>query len=275
MLATAPVLLLAAVLAAIPPLTEGERIQLDSASDFDSAVDAGALYPLLNNAVQWKPGDEAGAMVPDYAAILEAPAEHRGDLFLIRGLFNGVPHHRGTLAVTGLRREGPWTGKLELWDIVVNEQQGQLVEVYLVNPPVTPPRGAPVTIVARFYKVWRTQAGPQGGEVKDFLLFVGHSAEVGQTAAGGGRGGGNEVMLLVGLVLLMVVAFYVLRGRIRRHDTAPVAAAAERVLRDRRRARIVPRDADDGESLPTDPVAALDELQRRHWDSNPDDLDQN
>src|SRR5690349_8534863 len=64
-------------LAAVPPLTDEQRAQLDTATDNDKQVDQAGLYPLLQNALEWKPGDESGAAVPDYVAILDAPADAR------------------------------------------------------------------------------------------------------------------------------------------------------------------------------------------------------
>ena len=113
-----PALCSLVLLAAIPDLTSEQRTQLETASDFNAIEIEPAIYPLLRNAVEWSPGDEAGAAVPDYAAILADPAAHRGRLYLLEGRF-AVPRDedlpetvrgRFPLAVTGLTRRGPWDG---------------------------------------------------------------------------------------------------------------------------------------------------------------------
>ena len=80
--------LLALQLLTVPPLTREQQLQLDTAADFTTTYDEGALYPLLNNAMTWKDGDEAGATVPDYKAILDKPADARGKLFYLRATFS-------------------------------------------------------------------------------------------------------------------------------------------------------------------------------------------
>ena len=173
----------------VTPLDDAQRAQLSTAGDFDEQFDQGALYPLLHNAATWQPGDEAGAQVPDYASIMQRPADARGGLFLIEGQFAGVPDGQ-TVAYGPLARPGPWDGKLQWWGVVVeqwspgvdqpagDDDNPQAVIAYLVNPPTAaddPPRaGDRVRLVARFYKVWRDV--DQNDQTRDYLTFVGHFA---------------------------------------------------------------------------------------------------
>jgi hypothetical protein len=104
-------------IAAVPPLTESQRQQLATAYDRSEVADEGALYPLLENAMQWKEDLEVGARVPDYQALLEEPAAYRGELFLIRGMVARV--REGTLS-----RPGVWGNRiLELVIVVQREEQ--------------------------------------------------------------------------------------------------------------------------------------------------------
>lgn len=49
------VCIIASLLAALPPLSDDGRTQLDTATDFGPANDEAALYPLLENALLWPP----------------------------------------------------------------------------------------------------------------------------------------------------------------------------------------------------------------------------
>ena len=190
-------MLIVAVQATVP-LTQPQRVQLDSATDFSSRFDEAALYPLLQNALAWEAGNEAGAVVPDYAAILKAPADHRGTLFLIEGLFAGTPRG-GTLSVTPLSRGGAWDDRLQQWVVVVDPVKDDVAVVYLVDPPPAPSAGAEVRLVARFYKVLADQ--DRHGRPTDYLTFVGKSAAV-QTS-GTGRDTSWGVWPLLGAMLLL------------------------------------------------------------------------
>src|SRR5690606_41058667 len=159
-------LLLASAALAIGPLGEKEQEQVDTAMDGSVKFDQqAALYPLLSDAMTWRPGDESGAAVPDYAAMMEDPQLHRGKLFLIEG----------TLArrnrVEKLFRSGDWETNLEEWVVGYgNEQKG--VIVYLTDPPAEATRGDRVRIPARFYMVASMKIA-NSDEMEDFLLFVG------------------------------------------------------------------------------------------------------
>jgi len=197
--------LLWAVVSAPPPLTPPQRVQLDTASDRSSLFDEGALYPLLHNALQWEDGDEAGAAIPDYSAIREDPVKHRGELFLIEGLYAGR-----SKSINNLTRPGPWDGKLKEWVIVTDVGNDQVAVVYLVDPPAPPAAKSKVRVPARFYKILKDV--DQKKRPTDFLLFIGRSATV-QTKKNTGTT--PTGLPLIAMLLLLVVAWFVFRKKIR------------------------------------------------------------
>ena len=246
---------LAAPLQAVPPLTPEQREQLASATD-GVGPDEAALYPLLDNAMQWQPGDEAGAAIPDYAVLLGGPEAHRGKLFLIEGIFAGVPEDRKDLKVGRLSRPGPWEDSLEDWGIVLQRDPPLTLVVLLVAPPETPRRETPVRVAARFYKLWETQN--RRDEPMRYPVFVGHSATVvGKPAMNQGPPWGVMVVILV----LAGFGFYQLRRTVGQARRRPVGHRRDTESP-------APREPSDDEPstqppLPEDPVDALDELQRR------------
>ena len=244
-------------------LTDAQRAQLESATDFGPRFDEAALYPLLSNAAQWKPGDEAGAAVPDYSAIQESPADHRGELFLIEGVFAGRAQLIGPLS-----RSGPWDGKLQEWVLIVDRQADEVAVVYLIDPPTPvdqpPATAAKVRLPARFYKVLNDR--DQNGSPTNYLLFVGRGAKVMGTASGGSASSAGSKVLLV-VVVLMALCWFVLR-RIKR-QTWPTRARTpgqgEKIDQaDRSDEQTNPVEED----LPDDPAAALDVLNERHQDDS-------
>ena len=72
--------------AAIGPLTEEERIIIDTAYDGRDHREA-AYIALAEHAAAWTDGvgDEQVRLAPDFDAILADPGEYRGDLCLIAG----------------------------------------------------------------------------------------------------------------------------------------------------------------------------------------------
>lgn len=250
-----PTALLLTLALAIPPLTKAEKAQLQATGDRDSRIEAGELYPLLNNAVKWKLGDESGAQIPDYNALFESPADYRGELFLIEGLFNG----EDSVRTMDTARDGPWTGKLEQWMIANNAAGDAPLVIYLVNPPPRPEKGAEIRLVGRFYKIWRTKVKNEDGQA-DYLTFIGHSAAVTGYAPPTDRGSPMTVMFAV--VFAMIVAFVFLRMRMSKMGgSSKVEQAATRILRERRGGE---EEVEIDDTLPENPVEALDELKRRH-----------
>ncbi len=249
--------MLFAVVQGVPPLTPDQQAQVDTATDFVREFDEGALYPLLEDALRWPEGDEAGAMIPDYEAIMKSPGDYRGGLFLIEGLFAGTP--RGGSEVRRLTRPGPWDDQLVWWGIVVDAQRDEVVVVYLVDPPPPPAAGAKVRLVGRFFKVLEDFDRSRPPKPTNYLLFVGRSASV----LGGQEIGGRStpgITPLLGMVVVLGLGWYVVRRMLR---PKPGANQARRALRGEDHDEA---DLDDPviDDLPKDPAEALDALSQQH-----------
>ena len=242
--------LLILALAALPPLSDSQRAQLDSANDSSPANDEAALYPLLENALAWTPGDESGAAVPDYAALLAEPAAYRGDLFLIEGEFAGRPRR------IPLARSGQWGSGVTEWVVRVREDPDEVAVVYFVDPDgelEAPLRGTPIRTVARFYKVWSDR--DLANEPTPFLIFVGRTPTVVAVESSvQGPGMGGWVLTLIALA----AGFYILRRYV-------VGLRQPRPLATRREfeAAIAEIEEDDPPSLTEDPAEALDTMSRQ------------
>lgn len=241
----------------VVPLSPAQHVQLNSATDFTGRFDEAALYPLLHNAWEWQDQREAGAVVPDYGAMRQAPNDYRGHLCLIEGLFAGVPKG-GSLKVAPLSRAGPWDDRLEQWGIVVDQEKDRVAVVYLVSPPPPPAAGTPVRLVARFYKVLADT--DLRGQPTDFLTFVGKSATVQSRA----RPQGSPWTLgpLWGVLLLLAAGWYVLRRS--------VGASPQRWRASGQGPEAAPPDEatvewdNEAQPLPKNPAEALASLHRVH-----------
>ncbi len=243
-------MLLIVASAGVGPLTDAQAAQLATAQDNSPILDEAALYPLLQNALTWPEHDEAGAMIPDYAAIRQRPADYRGELFLIEGQLARAE------SVSGLARPGPWDGKLEQWVVKWGPTIDDVAVVYLLDPPASVRSGREVRLVARFYKLWQTR--DTQNQPSKFLTFVGHTAKVtGRDTASGV----TDLSMLVLIVVLLLGAYLMLRRR-----TATVAAPT--VPQPSKRQPDVAHGGEDAEDvgspLPDDPAEALRQLQRRH-----------
>lgn len=138
-------------LMAVPPLTEPQQAQLDQVEDDTAELIGPGMDALVENALQWEAGDEAGARVPDYAAMLDQPGEVRGDLFLLEGRFAGRARR------IDLPQRGDWDETLTEWVLLVSDDPEQVVVIYFPDPAdlmPAPATGANVRVVGRFYKVW-------------------------------------------------------------------------------------------------------------------------
>ena len=239
---------------AVTPLTPAQQTQLGTASDFTGQFDEGALYPLLQNAWQWQPGDEAGAVIPDYAAIYQSPAKHRGQLFLIEGRFAGRSKE-----IKHLTRPGPWDGQLREWVVVVDSAKDEVAVAYLTHPPVAPAAGAKVRLAARFYKVLSDQ--DVNGKPTDYLLFVGRDATVvdaGRGFGGSGSGAGPLVVMLA----ILAAGWYFLRRTLSAKRLRPRPSRTQREEFDSEESA----DEEAEPQLPDDPAEALDVLKHQHDD---------
>lgn len=239
------------ILQAVIPLTEMQRAQIDSATDFTARFDEGALYPLLKNALQWQGTDEAGAIIPDYAAICQSPQEHRGKLFLIEGLFAGR-----SLPVK-LSRAGPWDDQLQQWVVVVDSEKDEVAVVYLVSPPPVPRAGVPVRMAARFYKVWADK--DRHGQPTNYLTFVGRQAVVKGSRGATGPGWGGQP--LIGALVLLAGGWYFLRRTMR----AKLSPHQQRRRELKRSSQIDIDETDTAvTALSQDPAEALGMLEQLH-----------
>ena len=257
--------------AGVPALTESQAAQLATARDYSPRWDEAALYPLLTNVVQWSAGDEAGATVPDYAKLHTAPAEFRGQLFLIEGQLGAAP----SLVKRQLSRPGAWDTNLQQWDVLVERDPDEAVVLVLADPlpPEQLPRrgGQTVRAAARFYKVWSYV--DRNNQPTDYLMFVGRSVRLTPTGAGGvspgtsggvsGGGGTSGGGWTFGVVLLVLVAAWYAFWRLRRLTQKPrprpsISQPLSHHLSD----EDIDQDPSD-QPLPDDPAEALRELQRR------------
>jgi len=187
----------------VTPLSHDQSAQLSTAADDSARLDEGALYPLLQNAMTWEPGDEAGAQVPDYAGLLADPAIGRGELFLVEGRFAGRARRYG------LVRSGAWGRELTEWVLLVSDDPEQVAVVYFVDPQASmkaPSTGMRVRVVGRFYKVWADT--DQLGAPARYLTFVARSASVGGVKT---ADKGYFAWLLLVVVMLLTGGYIALR----------------------------------------------------------------
>ena len=231
-----------AVFAAVPPLTEAQRGTLLTAIDDGPRLDGAALYPLLENALGWDSQDESGARVPDYDALLAQPAEARGDLCLIEGRFAGRARRYG------LARSGAWGEALTEWVLLVRDDPEEVAVVYFVDPDGTleaPDTGAQVRVVGRFYKVWADR--DQDSNPTRYLTFVARSPNVLGTHA---PAPGLPMLPMLLLIAVLGVAYLLIR-RMGKHTDGG-----------RTSRQLKPRTRDD--VILSDPAEALERLAERH-----------
>jgi hypothetical protein len=251
-----PLLLILAALtalAAIPPLTPEQVEQLSTAEDGSPRIDEGALYPLLQNALEWTPGDETGAMVPDYQAIQEAPQKYRGRLFLIEGYFyQAFP--------AKLVRPLPGNPRVQEWSLI--KTYDQAMQVLVVDGPAErdlPRRNQRVRMAARFFKMW--QGKDQQGTPTLYPVFVGRAARTVPASGGASLESAIPNPIIIGVVVL-AVAFAVVtlwRHRVlKRFEAQRTKERAEEEEHDR-----VFEEEPEGAPLPEDPIEAMKELERR------------
>jgi hypothetical protein len=258
------VLVLAGPVWAIEPLADDLMVQVKTARDLTEKLDEAAIGPLLSDAMTWKPADYSNARIPDYATLMANPGKWRGEVFVVEGLFAGVPRRKDLLAPkVGIA--GPWDGKAELWTIVVDEARDMVVLVLLTNPPKDLPKGGTrVKLPARLYKVWSYK--DLNNKAEAALVFVGNSLEVIEAAPSVKKSDSTVVVL----TLVVFVGFCFALWFVRRLRKRISGQHAETDFRDRLRQRVgedtpvspVEPGAKD-EPLPKDPVEALKELERR------------
>ena len=200
----------------VVPLTEPQRRPLAAARDGSALLDEQAFYALLENAVSWQgtAADEAGAMIPDYAALHAAPGAHRGRLCLIEGKL------RRSAEPGRFSRAGPWESTWRQWIVQWGPGQSDVAVIYLVDPP-TVRIGAPVRLPARFYKIWRDT--DQQGAASDYLVFVAKHAVVSSV-----RGTWTQTTVMTAALVVLALAYFLLRRWVaatRRRSSARTIAA--------------------------------------------------
>jgi len=262
--------LIAFMLAAPPPLTQTQRIMLEDTADFSPTSDEAGLYALLSNARDW-PAEPAqnivGATVPDFEAIRKAPAEHRGQLFLIEGKLESQ------IDMGLLSREG----YEEVVTLTVRVPRGGVVIVYLTDDPqleiterigrhsLPAQRGATVRIGARFFKF--IQQPNQDGQSMFYPVYVGRSMAISQPMAAEPECGASAaaVIVPVAVVILMLGAFMIIR---KYANTQPSLLEQRRAAREAQLHET--QEVEYRDDLPDDPAEAMNALEHEHEDADHD-----
>ncbi len=233
-------LIMSILLAAVEPLTAGQRIRLLTAYDGRDHQEE-AFVALLENVEDWTPGlgDAALRLHPDLQALMAEPDAFRGDLCRITGTIQQqTPLGRPYTGVAEwfLRDEGERPFLVFVSDLGLEKSSGEVFA-----------DGKRVRIVARFYK--RLDALARDGTVHVYPAFVGRfprTLMVADAAWGG-------LWAVAGPVAVMLVVFAILLGYARRGGRSRphrVPVAGELPIQDQ-------------EQLPDDPAEALAELRRR------------
>lgn len=263
-----PTLALLAFFAAIPPLNDSQQTRLETADDGARTVDEAAFYALLENAEQWPQDVAAGAIVPDFQAIRDDPAAHRGQLFLIEGRTIALlPEHdwsrSGWGSVRGLAIRIDSDDDPPVAD--------DIIIVHLIDPPDEVSPGQPIRLVARFHKVVRYERLRNEGRAP-YLNFVGR----GVLSLGRPQSSGNGVVLTVLLLVFafLGIVFLIWRVRAFKRDAQKPTRTAVYMAEKRQRRAVEqpPEDIDQAieeSNLPDDPADALDAMNRRR--ENPDE----
>ena len=224
------------LLGAIPPLTDDQRVRLETAYDGRDHQEA-AFVALLENARRWTGGlGEAPVRLhPDLEAMLGEPQAYRGELCRIAGRLE----QQARLPI-------PYQGVTEWF---VRDEAGRPILVYVDGLALDHPvrEGRQVTIIARFYK--RIDGVGRDGEPHRYPAFVGALPSF--VAAGEGSWLVLwAVAVPVGIMFLIFLILVVLarsRDRRRPHPVRSGSAAT----------------VEAWEPLPDDPAEALAELRRR------------
>lgn len=265
---------LLALLLGAAPLTESQQTRLETADDASATVDEAAFYALLENAAKWESG-EAGATIPDYADILQNPAEWRGKLCLIEGVLlsrlpeqkfarSGWEHVRGlVIQIAGFDKPRKQISPDDMIIVYLTDPPELHAPKIALDPNMLAETGSNIRLAARFFKVV-TEKNTRD-ESRLYLTFVGqHVAKLERNASSSSH-----------FVPLIIAAFALLAGyfifRILRKGKGMLATSnqlAEHIAKKRaeREARdegeIEPEDEDI--DLPENPVDALDTLANKH-----------
>lgn len=234
----------------VPQLSDAGLVQLQAATDRSARNDEAALYPLLRNALAWTEGNEVGARIPDYDQLRRDAAEHRGQFFLIEGIF---ARQRPLM----LSRDGPWGQSIVEWVIRVRDEPEEVAVIYLVDPEARLPQPRPGTAVrvpARFYKLWADVDRYE--QPVDYLLFVGRFAGI---DAVGVRSSTGPMWLMAALLAALGLLWLALRRIL--HSRPPrsrITGCFDAAVSGTGANSALGRG-----DLPEDPAAALEELSQR------------
>ncbi len=234
------VVMVALLLSGFPPLTETQRVRLETATDGRDHREE-AFVALLENISSWNGelGDAPIRLDPDLEALVEDPAAYRGSICRVTG------------TIQQRTRLAPPHERAEEW--FIRDRSDRPIIVYMLDLPEAPLSGfrdgQVVSVDARFYK--RVDFTARDGIPRSYPSFVGAFAHRAPTPA---AAQGQLTIIAIPLALLLV-AFLLLLWYTRRHRRGN----DERVHR-----RPVPtEDLDDEPPLPEDPCEALAELKRR------------
>jgi len=234
-------LILTATLAVIGPLTDEERVIIDTAYDGRDHKEA-AYIALAEHAAAWTDGvsDEPVRLDPDFDAILADPDAYRGDLCLIAGR---------------IEQQSPLEAPYDLteeWFIRNDDGRPILVYVAGLDGSEGLEPGAGVEIFARFYK--RVDATARDGQVHRYPGFVGAlPREMKSTVA---KADDWRYLWIIAIaIFIMLIALLLIMMRLRRTPRRMPPARPANTPDE--------TDEEDAVTLPDDPAAALDELKRR------------
>ncbi len=239
-------LLLWFALATIPPLTEDQRVRLDTAYDGRDHQEE-AFVALIENASGWTSGlgDVPVRLKPDIDAMVASPDVYRGELCRIAGVIQ-----------QRTRLERPHD---QVWEWFVRDDDGRPILVYVVGLTAEDESlfddGDQVGLIGRFYK--RVDADARDGRTRSYPAFVTAVEQIGRA----GLDGGADMKGLFTLAAVVLIAAGVLVVLL-----VVVARRQRGGSRPRRASGVVDGQAaevDEGGSLPDDPAEALAELKRR------------
>jgi hypothetical protein len=234
----------------VPPLTEGQRVRLDTAIDGRDHQEE-AFVALLEHIRSWDPGvvpgDAPVIVQPDLEAMIAAPEAFRGALCRVEGV---IQQQR--------RLDRPYEGVAEWF---VRDDSGRPLLVFVADlGSATAARfgdGRRAVLHGRFYK--RIDALARDGERRAYAAFVAQRpAEVIASPGGSNVGAVVGIGLAVSGLFIVFLAVWVWsrrRGPARR-SMIGVGAVASLL------------EVDDSASLPDDPTEALAELKRRAEESD-------
>jgi hypothetical protein len=232
---------------AVAPLSDDERVRLETAIDGRDHREE-AFVALLENVRSWNaeaiPGDTPVIVEPNVEAMLVSPDRWRGELCRI----DGVIQQRHTL-------DRPFEGVRE-WFLRLDDGRPILLFISGLDEPEASRfrDGRRVIAYARFYK--RIDAMARDGKQHAYPAFVGRRPVLARAAVGAGGHGilAAIAMPVAGLLVVFLLVWTWSRRRSGR-QRVPIATPGESGT-----------EVDDNVPLPDDPCEALGELKRRAED---------